>query len=94
MDAHVPVRLAGNYSAELEGAVFFSFFEEAKSTVVLPLFGGDGEKMNWMMSSYRYRFSQLDSLQRNGAVWFWYEGVERSSCCDRVERGANFFGSF
>jgi len=51
MDAHVPVRLAGNYSAELEGAVFFSFFEEAKSTVVLPLFGGDGEKMNWMMSS-------------------------------------------
>jgi len=30
---------------------FFSFFEEAKSTVVLPLFGGDGEKMNWMMSS-------------------------------------------
>jgi len=51
MDAHVPVRLAGNYSAELEAAVFFSFFEDAKSTVVLPLFGGDGEKMNWMMSS-------------------------------------------
>ena len=23
---------------------FFSFFEEAKSTVVLPLFGGDGGK--------------------------------------------------
>ena len=51
MDAHVPVRLAGNYSALLEAAVFFSFFEEAKSTVVLPLFGVDGEKkMNWMTS--------------------------------------------